>query len=282
MSEAPFLSEAQTRSWTEDGYVLLPQVIPPEQVAATVAAIWGFLGMRPTESADWYDADLRGASGIDQRGMIPMYHHQTLWDCRQSPVIHAVFSELLGRSDLVVSIDRVNMNPPATGDWDYEGFIHWDIDVTDRPVGVQPQGILALSDTPDNAGGFRCVAGFHRVIEDWLDQQPPGYATRFPDTAGMDIRALPMRAGDFLVWHGALPHGNSRNNSDHPRLAQYITMRPASGLDEAARYERLQSFAEGTAPRSFQGARLPEPRRAMPGDVRLSPLGLRLLGAESW
>jgi hypothetical protein len=282
MSDGPVLSEAQRRSWTENGYVLLPQAVPADQVAATVAAIWEFLGMRPTEPADWYDADLRQASGIDPRGMIPMYHHQALWDCRQSPVIYAAFSELLGRSDLAVSIDRVNMNPPATADWEYEGFIHWDIDVSVRPIGVQPQGLLALSDAADDAGGFRCVPGFHRGIEDWLDRQPAGYATRFPETTGMDIRSLPMRAGDFLIWHGALPHGNSRNNSDRPRLAQYITMRPASELDETARCERLRSFAEGCAPRSFQAAQLPEPRRAIPAGARLSPLGLRLLGAEPW
>ena len=78
-----------------------------------------------------------------------------------------------------------------------------------------------------------------------------------------------------------LPHGNSRNRSNRPRLAQYITMYPPR--DEAERQYRIKAWQE----------RLPPRGKAFPGDPRqleqkvgktaeLTELGKKLLGAELW
>ena len=41
-----------------------------------------------------------------------------------------------------------------------------------------------------------------------------------------------------VIWHSHLPHGNTRNSADTPRLAQYITMfpGPASAAEAGGRY----------------------------------------------
>ena len=41
-----------------------------------------------------------------------------------------------------------------------------------------------------------------------------------------------------MIWHSHLPHGNTRNSADTPRLAQYITMfpGPASAAEAGGRY----------------------------------------------
>ena len=43
-----------------------------------------------------------------------------------------------------------------------------------------------------------------------------------------------------VIWHTHLPHGNTRNSADTPRLAQYITMfpGPASAPVAGGRYAR--------------------------------------------
>ncbi len=235
--------------------------------------------MDPAQPRTWYDASLRELCGVDQRGMIPWYHHQSLWDCRTHPAVFQAFRDIWSDADLAVSIDRVNFNVPVTAEWVYDGFIHWDIDVSIRPLPLAYQGVLALSDTPLDGGGFQCVPGFHKRIESWLEHYPPGYDSRFPDITGFDIRTVDMQAGDLLIFNSLLPHGNTANCSSMPRLAQYITMQPWARLDHKFRTERLHSFAQNSAPRSFSGALMPAPRlsNVLP---QLTALGHKLLGGN--
>ncbi len=270
------------RSWREHGYIHLRAAISVEQVNRTVAAIFEFLEMDPSNPRDWYDEDKRARSGIDRQGRIPFYHHQTLWDNRQTPRIHAAYAQIFGSADLLVSIDRVNMNPPVTQTWPYDGFIHWDIDVSKRPLDHAIQGLLCLTDDDGNSGGFQCVAGFHNELDAWLARQPPGYATRFPDTSGMTITPIPMRAGDYLIFHGFLPHGNRPNRSRSPRLAQYITMFPRASLGPQDLAERLRAYELGRPTVSTAGKPFPvathKPQSA--GHIQLTELGQQLLGAR--
>ena len=77
--------------------------------------------------------------------------------------------------------------------------------------------------------------------------QPADRNPRRPDPEGLEIRTIPGKAGDFLIWDSMLPHGNSRNHSTRPRLAQYITMyRQRRG--EGRRY-RIKAWQERLPPR---------------------------------
>ena len=269
------------RSWREHGYIHIRSAISTAQVNKTIAAIFGFLEMDPEDPDDWYDERKRARSGIDRQGRIPFYHHQALWDNRQNPEIYEVYARIFGSHDLLVSIDRVNMNPPVTTSWPYNGFIHWDIDVSKRPLPQIIQGLLCLTDDDGTSGGFQCVAGFHNTLEAWLAQQPPGYAARFPDTSDMTITPIPMQAGDYLIFHGFLPHGNRPNLSRYPRLAQYITMFPRSTLDPRDLVERLRAYELGRPTVSSAGKPFPiaEHKIQDTSHIQLTELGKRLLGA---
>lgn len=273
---------AHDRSWREHGYIVLRGAIGAAQVKRTVDAIFEFLEMDPASPADWYDEARRARSGIDRQGRIPFYHHQTLWENRQSPAIYEAYVRLLGTPDLLVSIDRVGMNPPVTEAWPYEGFIHWDIDVSKRPLDPAIQGVLCLTDDDGTSGGFQCVPGFHRELEAWLARQPPGYATRFPDTRDMAVTPIPMRAGDYLIFHGFLPHGNRPNQSARPRLAQYFTMSPRTDLEPQALEERLRGYAQGRPTTSPTGKPFPiAPHKVQDTrHIELTELGQRLLGVR--
>jgi hypothetical protein len=277
-----FAADDYARSWREYGYIHIRSAVSTDQVARTVDAIFEFLEMDPDNPQDWYDERKRERSGIDLPGRIPFYHHQTLWDNRQNGAIYAAYAQLFGTRDLLVSIDRVNMNPPVTDTWPYDGFIHWDIDVAKRPLDQTIQGILCLSDDDGMSGGFQCVPGFHNIMEAWLARQPPGYATRFPDTRDMTIAPIPMKAGDYLMFHGFLPHGNRPNRSERPRLAQYFTMFPRRELDQQQLVKRLRGYELGLPTESQTGKPFPvaENKIQATRHIQLTEIGQLLLGVR--
>ena len=215
------LSTAQKDFWSEHGYLVIKNVIPEPLLRNVVITIEDFLGKRMSEPSDWYKDPMYPG------GIINTNHHQSFWETRQHPNLHMIFSDIWETEKLSVSQDRANMNPPANDEWNHTGTIHWDIDSTQQPLPFQVQGLLVLTDTEKDQGGFQCVPGFHNQLEEWSKNQPTNRPPRRPNTQGMDIHDIPASAGDFIIWHSGLPHGNSRNCSNLPRLCQYITMNPA-------------------------------------------------------
>ncbi len=277
------LSERDRRFWEENGYVIVPRAVPAAQLQRTVAAICEFQGADLERPETWYrpqpDNEMRE---LNRSGMVELYHHQTLWDNRQSPRVHRAFSEIWGSHRLWVTIDRVNFNPPQRPGWEFSGFIHWDLDTSQQPVPFAVQGVLSLTDTPAEAGGFQCVAGFPRRFEQWLPGQPPDRDPWRPDLSGLEVRSVPTRAGDLLIWHGLLPHGTGPNRGDRPRLAQYVSMSPAREEDRALREERVRLWRESRSPSGFAFPGNPREREAAGGPARLTGLGEKLLGLTSW
>lgn len=263
--------------WEEHGYVIVPNAVPQENLDAVVDAVWEFLGMDPNRPEEWYSLP----PWHRQTGMVELYHHQALWNNRQAPRIHQAFSELFGSEALWVSLDRANMNPPAGPNWDYQGFIHWDFDPTTWPIGLRVQGVLCLTDTDEAQGGFQCVPGSHRIVPEILAKQAPDADLRRPDITGLTVKPIAGKAGDLIIWHTGLLHGNGRNQTDRPRLAQYITMFPAKEDDEALRQHRIDSWRRSSTPGKFPG----DPRKLEEQagkTAELTPLGKKLLGLERW
>jgi len=269
------LSPEDCAFWEENGYVIIHNAVPQENLDAVIEAIWEFLDVDRNNVDEWYKAP------ISKAGMLEMYHHQSLWDNRQNPRIYEAFTQIWGTEKLWTSLDRANMNPPARPEWDYQGMVHWDIDTSLNPPPFMVQGVLYLADTDADQGGFQCAPGFHRKFPEWVKTQPADRNPRQPDLTGLNVQTIPGKAGDFLIWHSLLPHGNSRNRSNKPRLAQYITMSPPRDEDE--RQYRIKAWQE----------RLPPRGKAFPGDKReleqkygttpeLTPLGRKLLGVDLW
>lgn len=201
-------------------------MVPAPLLEAVVETIEAFLGKDLSNPDDWYREPMYPG------GIINMNQHQSMWETRQYPRLHAAFSEVWGTEKLRVSQDRTNMNPPTGPLWNHRGTIHWDIDSSARPLPQKVQGVLCMTDTRADQGGFQCVPGFHRQLEQWAAIQPADRPPSRSDTTGMDIVDVPAAAGDLIIWYSALPHGNSRNRTDKPRLCQYITMSPAPAVHQ--------------------------------------------------
>jgi ectoine hydroxylase-related dioxygenase (phytanoyl-CoA dioxygenase family) len=280
------LTPADHAFFEENGYLVIPDAVPIENCEAVIDALFAFLGMDRNNPDDWYREPLTPG------GMVELYQHQALWDNRQHPRVHQIFSEIYGTPKLWVTFDRVNLKPPFHPDhpeYDHKGFTHWDVDTADiSKLPFRVQGVLALTDTDETMGGFQCVPGFHKNLAEWIAQQPADRNTHVPDLtqlpAGMQLTPIPVKAGSLIIWNTLLAHGNGRNISDRPRLSQYIAMYHAQEQDEALRQERIACWRDRTHPPGkwyFPG----DPRQTEQKQgktAELTALGRKLLGLDCW
>jgi len=219
-ADAVFTAEGQL-FWEENGYIVLHNAVFSENCAAAVEAICSYLKMDLNDPETWY----QGPQGHSI--WVPLLHHPAFEANRESPRIHKAFAQLWGRADLWGTTDQAGMNPPERAGWQFPGpHLHWDTSL-DLPIPFGVQGVLYLTDTAAEQGAFTCVPGFHRKIEAWLKNLPPGRDPRREDLAALGAVPIAGKAGDLIIWHHALPHGSSPNRAAVPRIVQYIRMRPS-------------------------------------------------------
>lgn len=279
------LSEEDWKFWVHNGYVIIRNAVPAENIDRLVRLLWEFEEKNPNDPATWYKPPLREIQmkELTNSGMVEIYNHPYLWDNRQYPRVYDAFVDIWGTEKLWVTIDRANLNVPARPDFVFKGFIHWDYDPETKPQNVQ--GVMALNDqTDESMGGFQCIPELFRTYDTWKLTQPADRNYFAPDVTGFDIVKVKMQKGDLLIFNSQLPHGIRPNRSGGKvRLAQYISMMPAQEENEALRQWRINSWKNKVIPEGF----------AFPGDPRewestrhpvaeLSPLGKKLLGLEKW
>ena len=279
-----------------------------------------------------------GTSRMDTT--LNIWQSQGQWDNRQHPQVYRAFVELWGRPDLWVSLDDIEWKPPSDGlrhaAWGQPLPLHCDVNEETlrsglgmapptaaqmtTPAGLRVQGMLYLDDCGPKGGGFRCVPGFHRDFDRWVSRQPAGAPLDFSlleDDPGWSVHNVGARAGDFVIWHSYLPHGNSLHTGARPRIAQAIAMWPAelehclfrstgghqpeglrgaaphltpasATVNEEEKARRVASWRERHPRGSWQWPppQPPDPR-ALPAHrpamaATLSPLGRKLLGLDAW
>ncbi len=282
--ELKVLTEEQWKHWKSNGFVIVPDAVPEDHIDRLVNLIWQFEEKDPSDPATWYapprkEIEMKELVGS---GMVELYQHQYIWDNRQYPKIHDVFTDIWGTPKLWVSIDRCNLNFPIRNN-EFKGFIHWDIDTSEPERKNNTQGVLSLSDSTAKTGGFQCVPELYRKFDEWVKTQPADRDPWHPDVTGLPIEQVETKKGDLLVWDSMLAHGIRPNQSDRPRIAQYIAMTPAQEDNKELREWRIKAWQE----------RLPPDGYAFPGDprnvemnkyntARLTPLGEKLLGLKDW
>lgn len=279
------LSENDWMFWKENGYIIISNAVPQENVKAARNLIWKFEEKDPDAPETWYQPPRREIEmkELINSGMVELYNHQVLWDNRQHPKIYNAFVDIWGTEKLWVSIDRVNLNFPVRKGFEFEGFIHWDINTSKFPRPVNVQGVLALSDTDDDTGGFQCIPELYRNFDKWVKDQPEDRDPFQPDISVFEITKVNMKAGDLLIFNSMLPHGIRPNYSDRPRIAQYLSMTPAEEENEDLREWRIKSWRDRIAPEGYAFPGDPrnwEQKHA--GTAKLTNLGKKLLGLKDW
>ena len=221
----PVLSEEDLAHFEEHGYVVIPDAVPPEQYQAAAAAVYEAVGASPDDPESWYRLNERR-----KLIMVELYQHPALAANRGSYRIHRAFAQLWGSEALRCSFDKVSFSAPEREDYPFQGpHIHWDVEFDRVPLPFGLQGLLYLTDTAANQGAFACVPGFHHRFDEWYAQLPPEADPNKQDFEAWGLKPIAGRAGDFILWHHALPHGPTPNSHHLPRLVQYIKLYPVGG-----------------------------------------------------
>ncbi|WP_329567497.1 phytanoyl-CoA dioxygenase family protein [Kitasatospora sp. NBC_01266] len=294
------LSEADFAHWQTYGYVVVKEAIPAASARRLLDFAWEFQGLDPERPDTWYQ-EREYRDDLDRElhiyGFVEAYHHQLIWDSRQSQRVYDAFVDVWDCEELWVTLDRLNLNPPnvrnrdraliAPTDTGFDIELHWDVDTT---LGVLPQrvqGIIALNDTRPDHGGFQCDPELFRRFEEWRLGQP---TDRDPIRPAVDRDEFPivrpeLKAGDLLIWNGLLAHGVARNTSaGGVRSVQYLSMMPALEEAEELRRSRVESWREVSTPtwnRTLVGDAVKHESLRY-GAATLNELGEKLLGLRSW
>jgi hypothetical protein len=216
------LSAEDLSFWDENGYFIIRNAVSKEDCDKTIEITCNYIGIERDNPETWYTSH-PARQGI----MVQLFQDPILDKNRDNEKIKAVYEQLWNRTDLWVTADRVGFNPPETSTWKFPGpRLHWDTEL-EFPFPFGLQGILYLADTAENQGAFSCVPGFQNRLEDWYNSLPAGTNPYMQDLYALGCIPIAANAGDFIVWHHALPHGSSTNTSDKPRFVQYFTYDPA-------------------------------------------------------
>lgn len=294
------LSDSDFAFWQTYGYVIVKEAIPAADAERLMDFACDFQGLDPRRPDSWY-AEREFRSDLERElyilGFVEAYHHQLMWDSRQTQRVYDAFVDVWDCEELWVSLDRLNLNPPNIRNRDRaliarteRGFdinLHWDVDTTLSVLPQRVQGIIALRDTEPDCGGFQCAPGLFREFDRWRLAQP---ADRDPVRPRIDQFQFPvirpeLKAGDLLIWNGLLAHGVAPNTSASGlRGAQYLAMMPALESHLELRHSRIRSWRRLQTPDWHQtligDADMPESLR-YPA-ATLNDLGERLLGLTPW
>lgn len=251
-------------------------------------------------------------SRVDGR-TVEMYHGKWQWSNRTSPRVYEAFRQILGDYRICCSFDAANITPPTLNPDEKLEFLHWDTwllysynkeshgnnikpkpgdrNVWEAVIGQEPavmsraldgrlvQGMLFLTDTPEDAGPFIIVPGFHRRIESWLKSLPPTAIPSQEDLLGMGTVKVTGRAGDLVIWNSLCPHSGGVNNNKEGkvRVVQYILYNYSKDQSYEARRWRIEFHRDG---QPGNGNRHGMPNEK--GGVELTPLGRKMAGLDPW
>jgi len=294
------LSEEQFSFWQSYGYVVVKEAISASAARRLLDFAWEFQGLDPGRPESWYE-EREFRSDLERElhiyGFVEAYHHQLIWDSRQTRRVYDAFVDVWDCAELWVTLDRLNLNPPNIRTRDRalierreRGFdieLHWDIDTSLSVPPQRVQGIIALNDSEPELGGFQCCPELFRQFDHWKALQP---ADRDPIRPAVDREAMPvvrpeLEAGDLLIWNGLLAHGVAPNTSeDGVRAVQYLSMMPALETLRTLRQSRIDSWRHLSTP-DWNATLVGDADRHESlryGPAELTGLGARLLGLESW
>jgi hypothetical protein len=132
------LTAADQQHMEEEGYVVIPNAVPSEDLADVVDGIWNHMRMDRYTPDSWYE-DPNGDK-LHRSGFMRQMHTPAMWRVRQSPKIHRAFADLWGTDNLWITMDRCILKPPLRADrpeygatGDPRGLLHWDFPAATTP-----------------------------------------------------------------------------------------------------------------------------------------------------
>jgi hypothetical protein len=257
------------------GWTRVRSAAPVDLCHRLVEALESELDVPLNDPSRWDDY------GSEGRDLVPIWSHQAQWNIRQHSQMHRIWTELWGTEKLWVSLDSCRFTPPWRPGYAEPYGLHWDHDPWDETKGFL-QGVLALTDTAADQGGFRCIPSLWNDRSAWPSKPiiaPNGEEDWLAITNSREIVYVEAKAGDLIVWDSRLPHGNSTNLSATPRVAFYILMSPTG--NEALRQANIESWRSGRCVPWWRDRPGYDRTESWP-PADLTDLGRKLLGLDKW
>jgi ectoine hydroxylase-related dioxygenase (phytanoyl-CoA dioxygenase family) len=269
------LEPTQVERFFDEGYLLVPGVLSPQEVATYARAVLALVPRDLCVPADWQAHDARfkpyrrlpdGSRDdcIDTPELLPLICNRRLYE---------VAAQLLGSPHLrvfdgSVGITMRNLAHPETP---RSQRLHIDASVPREagqflftPEELQVGGCYYLTDVEPDGGGIHVVPGGHRFVEATARRDERGRQLhgRWGDIPGLESVEVTGRAGDFAMLHHLMPHGAAHNRLPQTRLAVFV------------RYVRVDHpwGDPKLFTRSYNDAQL----------AVIDPLGRKLLGLDGW
>jgi ectoine hydroxylase-related dioxygenase (phytanoyl-CoA dioxygenase family) len=196
-----------------DGYTIIEDAIEPDlvtQLRDTIRRLERDLALRPRETAAEGHATLRMYNLLAKD---PVFQAMPV-----HPNVLPLAERLLDRGCLLSGMTAIDIGPG-----EHPQPMHGDDIVMARHlplphVPMMVTSMWALTDFTADNGGTRFVPGSHRFA----------YTPESPDApVDVEIRALEMRAGSVMVFHGSLWHGGGANvTQDDYRLGVNVQYCP--------------------------------------------------------
>merc|ERR1712232_682211 len=257
---------------TSHGYVIIKDVVSPDDRAEAEALLWQFLhehgGFVRSDPSTWTDENFErigcvGTGIIDGAGI---GQSDFLWHLRLLPLVRAAFAKIWDTDELLTSFDAASIFRP----WQHEhlgfarthgGWYHLDQGRT-LPGLQSVQGLVTLLDVDASTGGLVVVPGSHKKHAELVRYQ---YAEdNYVSVPASDpILELPKklvtcRAGDLVLWDSRCVHCNAPGRRDlRPvvksveaisapadllRMVAYICMTPKSKASKEVLSQRCETY----------------------------------------
>lgn len=228
MLRTPVLTEAQIRSFHENGYVFVPGAFSPDE--ARMMDEWARdLAARPEQvGSHWvyHETSLKG----DGRRLINRIENMTPFHAgykELAEVLRASVGQLLGE-EAVLFKDKINFKMPGG-----EGFKpHQDAQAGWESYARYYINVMVSIDEATTENGCLEVAkrpAAKLVGNEW----EPLTAEQ---TEKMDFKILPTKPGDILYFDAYVPHRSAPNMSDKIRRIYFATYNRLSEGDFLERY----------------------------------------------
>lgn len=224
------LSEQQKASYDANGYLLVEDVVTPEQLTRLRDITYRFIeGSRQvTESNDVYDLDAGHSADAPRLTRIKLPHRQDpyFWEILTNSGVTEVLNDLLG-PDTTILTSKLNTKAPGGGaavewhqDWAFYphtnddllafGLMLEDVDAENGPLMVLP-GSHRGPVLSHHANGVFCGA---------IDPDDPLFEKD-------RVVTLTGKAGSMTVHHARTLHGSAPNMSDRNRLILFYEIAKA-------------------------------------------------------
>lgn len=253
----------------EQGYQVVPNVLPQDVCSDLIARCWQWLadmrtGIVRDDPATWrspaWPASLHGIMQHSRTG-----HAQWVWDIRQDPRVAQVFARLWGCDvlDLIVSYDAIcimkppeltgghfrpsedvadwihtDQSPAKLGRWCIQGLITLeDMDAHDGTLAVYKEGHKHHKALFAEKNVYH-TKDWHKFTDEeliWLLEQP-----------GVGEHHVSAPAGSLVLWDSRVPHCAiaPAKGRPHPRFryAIYVCMMPRRFANAKMLAKRAKAF----------------------------------------